>query len=75
MFLRHAFAALLVSFALSVSFWLIWGVFVLPGFIVMSLLAAAGGLLAGWLAGKRLVITLVATAVIRIAIYVIATSA
>lgn len=75
MLLRHALGALLVSFALSVSFWLIWGTFVMPGFIVMSLLAAAGGVLSGWLAGKRLVITLVATALIRIAIYIIATSA
>jgi hypothetical protein len=47
----------------------------MPGFIVMSLLAAAGGVVAGWLAGKRLVITLMATAIIRIAIYVIATGA
>ncbi|WP_300526986.1 hypothetical protein [Maricaulis sp.] len=75
MLLRHALAALTVSFSLSAGFWLVWGVFVMPGFVVMSLAAAAAGLLAGWLAGKRLWVTILATAVFRLVIYLVATAA
>ena len=73
MLLRHTILALALSFALSAAFWLVWGVFVMPGFVIMSLLAAAAGVIIGQLAGQRLWVTALATIIVRLAIYFIAT--
>ena len=69
MFVRHLLLALAVSFGLSLAFWAIFGVFVLVPFLVVSTLCALAGLAIGWLAGRRLAVTLIATAIIRIGIY------
>ncbi|PHS24609.1 MAG: hypothetical protein COA84_08935 [Robiginitomaculum sp.] len=71
--MTHALAALFVSYGLSVFFWLGLGVFNLIGFIIVSALAAAMGLGAGWVMKKRLWVTIMATLVIRIALYVLMT--
>ena len=71
--MAHALAALVVSYGLSVYFWLGFGVFNLSGFIVISALAAAMGFIAGWVMKKRLWVTIMATLVIRVALYVVMT--
>lgn len=71
--LRHALLALALSLTLSTTFYLAFGVFVMPGFVVMSLAAAAGGTLIGWLAARRLWLTAIATILIRLAIFLVAT--
>ena len=45
----------------------------MPGFVIMSLLAAAAGVIIGQLAGQRLWVTALATIIVRLAIYFIAT--
>ena len=68
MFVRHLLLALAVSFGLSLAFWAIFGVFVLVPFLVVSTLCALAGLAIGWLAGRRLAVTVLAPASIRIGI-------
>ncbi len=70
---RHIAAALTVSYGLSLGFWLFAGVFNLPGFVLVSALAAALGLAAGWLAGKRLWVTALAAMVFRLVLYYVMT--
>ena len=72
MMIRHALLALLVSYGLSTAFWGLFGVFVLWPFILVSLACALAGAAAGWLAGRRLWLTLAATAVIRTGVFLIA---
>ena len=69
----HTLLALFVSYGLSIFFWLGLGVFNLVGFVVVSALAAAMGLGAGWVMKKRLWVTIMATLVIRVALYVFMT--
>jgi len=72
----HILVALAVSFGLSVIFWLGFGVFVLVGFILWSVVCAAVGVVIGYfLTRNNIAVTVVATAVIRIAIYLIMTQA
>ena len=72
--MNHAVAALVISFGLSIGFWAILGVFNLGGFIIWSLVAAAVGAGLGYRFTQQIVGTVIITAVIRIAIYVIMTS-
>jgi hypothetical protein len=72
-FFAHFLVALMVSYGLSVAFWLGLGVFNLMGFILVSAIAAALGLGAGWLMGKRLWVTLLVTLLTRLALYVLMT--
>ena len=69
----HGVVALALAYGLSLFFWLGLGVFNLPGFMMISFLAAATGLAAGWLAGRRLWLTALVTSVVRIALYVLMT--
>ncbi|VAV93675.1 hypothetical protein MNBD_ALPHA06-1011 [hydrothermal vent metagenome] len=70
---RHTAYALVLSYGLSVFFWLGFGVFNLVGFIVVSALTAALGVASGWVLGKKLGITLLATFVFRILAYLLMT--
>jgi len=72
-FITHLLVAVLVSYGLSVMFWLGLGVFNLMGFMLISALAAAVGLGAGWLMGKRLWVTLLASLLARLMLYVLMT--
>jgi len=71
--LRHALTALALSVSLSIAFYALFGVFVMPGFVIMSLAAAAVGLAVGWFMGKRLWLTALVTLVVRVGIFWIAT--
>lgn len=71
--LKMLVVCLLVSYGLSVGFWLGLGVFNLPGFILGSAAAGFAGAIVGWLAGRSLLLAVVATAVIRIALFIFMT--
>ena len=66
---NHALAALIVSFSISIGFWIFLGVFNLIGFILWSLVAAAlaVGISHKW--KHHIIGTMVITAVIRFSIY------
>ena len=70
---RHILLALVVAFGLSVAFWLIFGTFVLVGFVLWSLVSAAIGVGVGAFAVRNIVWTGVVTAVVRIVIYLVMT--
>ncbi|WP_374762854.1 hypothetical protein [Yunchengibacter salinarum] len=70
----HVMVALLVSVGLSLFFWAVLDTFVLMGFLLWSVVAAAAGALIGGRLVERLWVTVLATAVIRIAIYGLMTS-
>ncbi len=70
-FTKHIFAALLVSYGLSLAFWLILHVFNLPGFIFISLACALAGAAAGWLGGQRVWVSIMATFLLRILVYIV----
>jgi len=72
-FFAHLLVALMVSYGLSVAFWLGLGVFNLMGFILVSAIATVLGVFAGWLMGKRLWVTVLATLLARLALYVLMT--
>lgn len=65
---RHLIAAAIVSYGLSLAFWAA-GTFVLVPFIVVSAGCAVAGAAAGLLAGRRLWLTIAATAVIRLGVF------
>lgn len=67
--LKHFVLALVISFALSIAFWGVFGVFELAPFFVVSILCAAAGAAIGKLLGDRLLLTGIATAIIRIAVF------
>ena len=68
---RHYAVALLVSFALSVLFWVILGVFDWVGFVFWTSIAALLGSSIGLVADRKLWVTVVATALIRFLIFAI----
>ncbi|MEL7517681.1 MAG: hypothetical protein AAFN48_01860 [Pseudomonadota bacterium] len=70
MIFRHALIAVLVSFGLSIFFWAAFGVFLAVPFLVVSTLCALGGGVVGWVAGKRLWVTAIMTALIRSAVFI-----
>lgn len=67
---HHALLAGLVSFGLSGVFGLAFGVFMLIPFFVVSSACAIVGALIGWVAGKRLWVTALAAALIRVGVFV-----
>lgn len=71
--LVHFLIALTVSFALSVVFWFGFGVFVLSGFILWSVVCAAAGAVIGYFGFRSLFWTIVLTGVFRVAVYVLMT--
>ncbi len=71
--ITHLVLALITSYGLSVFFWLTLGVFNLIGFIVVSALAAALGLASGMIMQRRLWITVFATLLVRIGLYLLMT--
>jgi hypothetical protein len=70
---RHLLAALAVSYALSVFFWLGLGVFQLVPFFVVSFGVAVVGAAVGILFKRTLWATIGATVVLRVAIFNLAT--
>ena len=71
--LQHILLALVIAFGLSVVFWLVLGTFVLVGFILWSLVAAAIGVAVGAFAVRNIVWTGVVTAAVRVLIYAVMT--
>ena len=71
--LAHFSLALIVALAMSTGFWLAWGVFVWPGFAVMSALSAAAGTALGWIFGRSPWVTVLGTVLARYAVFVAAT--
>lgn len=65
----HALVALALAFGLSVFFWIAFGTFNLPGFILASLAAALIGGLAGWFLKRNIWITAIVTVIVRLVIY------
>lgn len=65
----HAIAALGLSYGLSVYFWLGLGTFNLIGFILVSAGVALVGGLCGWFLNKNIWVTIVATIILRVAVY------
>ncbi len=70
---QHILLALVIAFGLSVAFWLILGTFVLVGFVLWSLVAAAIGVGIGAFAVRNIVWTGIVTAAVRILIYAVMT--
>lgn len=64
-------AAVVLSFALSVAFWLMYGVFNLAGFIIWSVVSGVVGGLLGELVMRNLIGGLLFAAVIRIAVFIV----
>ena len=71
--LKYIWPSLALSYGLSVFFWLVLGVFNLGGFIAVSALCGVAGGALGYAAGKKMWVALVATAIIRIVVYLIMT--
>ncbi len=74
-FIKHLMLAIGLSYALSLFFWAVFSVFNLQGFILVSAVCALAGAGIGFLTGRRLVVTAIATILIRIAAYLVAVSA
>lgn len=72
-FVRQLVLAILVSFGLSLFFWLGLGVFSLPGFLVVSSVCALVGAAGGYFAHGNYWVTAGATAIIRVIAYLTAT--
>jgi len=70
---KHYLAAIGTSLFLSVMFWLILGVFQLVGFILWTFISALLGSSIGLVAGRKLFVTIIATALIRVIVFVIMT--
>ena len=68
-FLKHLALAAILSFGLSLGFWVLLGVFDLRGFWVVSTACALIGGLGGYLAGKRIAVTALLTMIVRIAVF------
>jgi len=72
----HVLVALALSFGISISFWAGFGVFVLAGFILWSVVCAAVGVGIGYfLARNNFPVTVLVTIVARVAIYLIMATA
>ena len=70
-FFTHLLIAALISFGLSIYAWLGLGVFALiPFLIVSSLCALAGAIIGRWMAGSNIMLTIGATTLIRVAVFV-----
>lgn len=70
---RHYGIAFVVSLAMSLFFWLGMGVFNVAGFVFWTCIAALLGSSIGLVAGRRIVVTIIATFVIRLLMFVIMT--
>jgi len=68
---RHYLSAIGTSLFFSIMFWVVFDVFHFAGFIFWTCIAALLGSSIGLVAGKHLVVTIGATAVIRVIIFVI----
>lgn len=69
--LKHSALALIVSFGLSVFFWLALGVFNLQGFWAVSIGCAFLGVVLGLVFFRRLWVTGAATAMIRVLVFLV----
>ncbi len=65
---RHYFVAVIVSLALSLLFWVIFGVIDLFGFLLWTTVAALLGSSIGLVVDRKLWITIVSTMVIQVLI-------
>jgi len=68
---RHYLAAILTSAILSALFWTFFEVVQIVGFIFLTLMAALLGSSIGLVANRNLVVTILATLLIRLVIFVI----
>ena len=69
--LKHSALALIVSFGLSVFFWLALGVFNLQGFWAVSIGCASLGVVFGLVFFRRIWVTGAATAMIRVLVFLV----
>jgi hypothetical protein len=69
--LRHAGLALAISFGLSVLFWLGLGVFGPTSFWLASLSSAILGLAFGYFIFRKLLMTAIATVLVRVTIFMV----
>ncbi|HAY36223.1 MAG: hypothetical protein HOE73_02695 [Bacteroidetes Order II. Incertae sedis bacterium] len=70
---RHYGIAFVVSLAMSLFFWIEMGVFNVVGFLFWTCLSALLGSSFGLVVGRRILVTVVATFVIRLLLFVIMT--
>jgi len=68
---RHYLIAILVSFGLSILFWIALGIFDFVGFLFWSCLAALLGSSVGLVLDRKIWISVVATVIIRLLILAI----
>lgn len=68
---RDAVVGVLIGFALSGAFYLIWGAFQLLGFFLWSTVAGGGGAVAGGRIGGSLTWAIVGAVLIRVLIFVV----
>jgi len=67
---HHFFLAALISFGLSLVFWRAFGGFYPVSLFLISGSCAAIGAMTGWLLGKKLWVTMLAAALLRVIIFV-----
>lgn len=72
--LKHFGLALVISFALSIAFWVVFDIFELIAFFVVSIACAVAGAAIGVAFRRSLVLTSIATAAIRIAVFFVITN-
>ncbi len=70
MFLRDAVLSVALAFGLSTAFWVIWDIFVLSGFVAFSVASGVLGALAARGLRRGLPTALMATAAIRVLVFV-----
>ncbi|TVR61306.1 MAG: hypothetical protein EA426_03580 [Spirochaetaceae bacterium] len=69
-FLRDTVLSIVLAFGLSTAFWAIWDIFVLSGFVAFSVESGVLGALAACGLRRGLPTALVATAAIRVLVFV-----
>ena len=69
--IRHSILALAISFGLSTFFWLALGVFNLQAFWAVSIGCACLGVVFGLVFFRKLLVTGLATAMIRVLVFLI----
>jgi len=70
---KHYLVAFAISLLMSILFWLVFGVFQLAGFILWTFISALLGSSIGLVAGRKLGVTVAATIIIRLIVFIIMT--
>lgn len=67
--IEHFVVAVAISFALSIGFWIVYNIFELTPFFVVSIACAIAGAAIGVVVRRGVVLTIIATTAIRIAVF------